>query len=473
MSDPANPPDAPSGSPPEPASASPISAADAVAAMEARSEASAATSVPSITPADPFTVPAAPPDDPPPPPPARFVGPEPAFWRLLARGAMLLFITLGIYRFWLATDVRRFLWSNTEISGDGLEYIGTARELLLGFLIAIALLVPINVLFFLGAFAKGTVGQLSGTVGFVALALLGQFAVYRARRYRLTRTIYRGLRFHQTGSAWRYAVCALFWWGMIVLTLGLAYPFAQASLERFKVGHTFYGDLRGRFEGSGFSLFFRGLLMWVLVVVPLVFGIVAAIGAVDWTAVGNAVQRSGDDPAKWLDDAQVGTAVGLLALGVGWSMLAAAALYPLFQAMVLRWWISGLRFGALAATSRLRSASVYGLYVRFVWYAFLAGLALGAVGTVALLVIGMSESLFGKGVISEVLTVALPIGTYVVAALAYSTIYQATVKLRLWKLGFDTIELVGIEALDGVKAAGGAGSAVGEGLADALNVGGI
>lgn len=473
MSDPANPPDTPPGNPPEPASASPLSAADAVAAMEARSEASAATSVPSIAPADPFTVPAAPPDDPPPPPPARFVGPELAFWRLLARGAVLLFITLGIYRFWLATDVRRFLWSNTEIAGDGIEYIGTARELLLGFLIAIALLVPINVLFFLGAFAKGTVGQLSGTVGFAALALLGQFAVYRARRYRLTRTIYRGLRFHQTGSAWRYAVCALFWWGMIVLTLGLAYPFAQASLERFKVGHTFYGDLRGRFEGSGFGLFFRGLLMWVLVVVPLVFGIAAAIGAVDWTAVGNAMQRSGDDPAKWLDDAQVGTAVGLLALGVGWSMLAAAALYPLFQAMVLRWWISGLRFGALAATSRLRSASVYGLYVRFVWYAFLAGLALGAVGTVALLVIGMSESLFGKGVISEVLTVALPIGTYVVAALAYSTIYQATVKLRLWKLGFDTIELAGIEALDGVKAAGGAGSAVGEGLADALNVGGI
>jgi uncharacterized membrane protein YjgN (DUF898 family) len=475
MSDPANPFDKPpSGGSPRPPPASPMSAADAVAAIEARSEASAsATSVPLITPADPFTAPAAPPDDPPPPPPGRFVGPERSFWRLLTRGAALLFITLGIYRFWLTTDIRRFLWNNTEIAGDGLEYIGTARELLLGFLIAIALLVPINVLFFLGAFAKGTVGQLSGTVGFMALVLFGQFAVYRARRYRLTRTVYRGLRFHQTGSAWRYAVCALFWWAMIVLTLGLAYPFAQASLERFKIGHTFYGDLRGRFEGSGFGLFFRGLLMWILVVVPLVVGIGAAIGAVDWTAVGAAMQRSGDDPAKWLDDGHVGTAIGLMALGVGWSVLAGTALYPLFQAMVLRWWISGLRFGALTATSRLRSGSVYGLYVRFIWYSFLAGLALGAVGTVALLIIGMSESLFGKGAVSEVLTVALPIGTYVIAALAYSTIYQATVKLRLWKLGFDTIELAGIEALDGVKAVGGAGSAVGEGLADALHVGGI
>jgi len=435
--------------------------------------AAAETSVPRIAPADLFRAPAAPPEEPAPPPPARFLGPERSFWRLLARGAVLLLVTLGIYRFWLATDVRRFLWNNTEIAGDGLEYIGTARELLLGFLIAVALLVPINTLFFLGAFAKGIIGQLSGTVALVVLGLLGQFAVYRARRYRLTRTVYRGLRFHQTGSAWRYAVCALFWWGMIVITLGLAYPFAQASLERFKVGRTFYGDLRGRFEGSGFGLFFRGVLMWLLVMVPLLFGIVAAIGAVDWTALGEAMKRSGDDPTKWLDDAQVGSAAAIAVLGIGWSILAAAALYPLFQAMVLRWWISGLRFGALTVTSRLRTGSVYGLYVRFVWYGLLAGLVLGVVGLLALLAIGASESVFGKGTVSEVLTVVLPIGTYVVAALAYSTIYQATVKLRLWKLGFDTIELAGIEALDGVKAAAGAGSAVGEGLADALHVGGI
>ena len=41
-------------------------------------------------------------------------------------------------------------------------------------------------------------------------------SIYRARRYRLTRTILRGIRFHQTGSAWRYAVCALFWWSLTI-----------------------------------------------------------------------------------------------------------------------------------------------------------------------------------------------------------------------------------------------------------------
>ena len=121
--------------------------------------------------------------------------------------------------------------------------------------------------------------RLAGLLSLVALAVLGQFAVYRARRYRLSRTVYRGIRFHQTGSAWRYAICAIFWWGMIGMTLGLAYPWAQASLERFKMRNTYYGDLHGEFAGSGTRLFFRGVLLWLVVVGPFVFGLMVAIGA--------------------------------------------------------------------------------------------------------------------------------------------------------------------------------------------------
>ena len=186
---------------------------------------------------------------------ARFLGEERAFWRLLTRGAFLLLVTLGIYRFWLATDVRRFLWSNTEIAGDGLEYIGTARELLLGFLIAIALLVPLNIVFFLSAFGSGWLSQLSGLLALIVLALLGQFAVYRARRYRLTRTIYRGIRFHQTGAAWRYAICAIFWWAMIAMTVGLAYPSRRQAWSALSCATPGTGTCRGASSGRarGFS----------------------------------------------------------------------------------------------------------------------------------------------------------------------------------------------------------------------------
>ena len=54
----------------------------------------------------------------------RFGGDARRFWRLVARGALLLMFTLGIYRFWLTTDIRRFLWANTELTGETFEYTG-------------------------------------------------------------------------------------------------------------------------------------------------------------------------------------------------------------------------------------------------------------------------------------------------------------------------------------------------------------
>ena len=409
----------------------------------------------------------------PPPNGVRFLGVEKDFWRLLTRGAALLLITLGIYRFWLATDVRRYLWNNTEIAGDTLEYIGTARELLIGFLIAIALLVPIYAVFYVGALAQGVLGQIASSFAFLALALLGQFAVYRARRYRLTRTVYRGIRFHQTGSAWRYAICAIFWWGMIAITLGLAYPWAQASLERFKIRNTFYGDLQGQFAGSGTRLFLRGFLFWLLVVGPLLIGLIIAIGAVDWNAVAEAFRRGSREGLRGAESAGAATAVGLVVLALTWSTLAIALLYPAFQAMVLRWWISGLRFGALTVTSHLRTGTVYGLYWRFVWISFVFGIVFSIIAGIAVGVIVGIGALGGSSAPKELAQTIIGIGTYVIAALGYSTIYQATVRLRLWKHGFESIEFAHVEVLDRVKAAPASATAVGEGFADALNVGGI
>jgi uncharacterized membrane protein YjgN (DUF898 family) len=53
----------------------------------------------------------------------RFRGEAGRFWRLLARAAVLLMFTLGIYRFWLTTDIRRFLWSNNRGEWAALETI--------------------------------------------------------------------------------------------------------------------------------------------------------------------------------------------------------------------------------------------------------------------------------------------------------------------------------------------------------------
>ena len=55
---------------------------------------------------------------------------------------------------------------------------------------------------------------------FIFFYLFGQFAIYRARRYRLTRTIWRGVRFGMEGSGWSYSWRASLWGLGVLFTLG-------------------------------------------------------------------------------------------------------------------------------------------------------------------------------------------------------------------------------------------------------------
>ena len=177
---------------------------------------------------------------PPPLPPARvtFSGDRRDFFRLAARGAALELVTVGFYRFWLATDIRRHMWSHTTIDGDGAEYTGRGKELLIGFLFALAILVPIYLAYFLvtvEAESWKAFASIPLVLGFYAF---GQFAIYRARRYRLTRTVWRGVRFWMEGSGWAYAGRAMLWGLVTLITLGLAYPWREAALERYKMQHS-------------------------------------------------------------------------------------------------------------------------------------------------------------------------------------------------------------------------------------------
>jgi uncharacterized membrane protein YjgN (DUF898 family) len=407
----------------------------------------------------------------------RFLGNEGAYWRLRIKGAALVVVTLGIYRFWLATDVRRFLWSNTEISGDTLEYNGLATELLVGFLFAVAILVPLYMVFALLALELDLVAITPTLIGFMLLVLLGEYALYRARRYRLTRTVFRGLRFDQHGSPWRYAAYALVCWGIVIVTLGLAYPWTIAFIERFKMRHTNYGDLQGRFEGSGLSLFLRGLPMWLVVVGVPVIAIVAMARLIDWDMLGHAIalsQGDGDSMNTLMkNNPQIGKAIGLIVIAFFASFLVAVVLYPVFQAVKLRWWISGLRFGEVAVTSRLRIWQVYRVYLRLLLYLFLLGLLAGIMGGMMIAAVIGIVSLMHNASVTQLVGGAIGLLLYVVIMIGSSTIYQVIVAAGLWRLGAQTAALSGEAALDGVRATGTASSALGEGLADALGVGGI
>jgi len=314
-------------------------------------------------------------------------------------------------------------------------------------------------------------------IGFALLALLGEYALYRARRYRLTRTVFRGLRFDQHGSPWRYALYALVCWAIVIVTLGLAYPWTQAFIERFKMRNTSYGDLQGRFEGSGLSLFLRGLPMWLVVVGVPIAAIAAMARLIDWEMLGHALALSEGD-SEFLNtliksNPQIAKSIGIIFIALFASIMVAVVLYPVFQAVKLRWWISGLRFGDIAVTSQLRIRQVYRVYLRLILYLFLLSLLASMMGGLTIFSVAGIVRLAHNATLTQVVIGALSILLYVVMMMGSSIIYQVIVAAGLWRLGADTAALTGEAALDGVRATGSASSALGEGLADALGVGSI
>jgi uncharacterized membrane protein YjgN (DUF898 family) len=181
-------------------------------------------------------------------------------------------LTLGFYRFWGKTRLRRYLWGRVSFYGDPFEYTGTGMELFVGFLVAIAVLIP------LGAIASAleftfpsnqAALAIGAAVQGLVIAYLMQFAIYRARRYRLTRSQWRGIRAGQSGSAPAYAVAALVWWIVTAITLGLAYPVMRTRLQRYRTENTWLGTERFTFAGRTAPMLGRWLVAWLLLIPTL------------------------------------------------------------------------------------------------------------------------------------------------------------------------------------------------------------
>src|SRR3954470_11814401 len=293
----------------------------------------------------PPQVPPPPPSPVPPPMPVAFSGSRGEFFDLVKRGATLELVTLGFYRFWLLTDIRRHLWSNTLIDGDAAEYTGRGKELLIGFLVALAILVPV----YLGYFLIGLEAERYKAFASIPLVafffLFGQFAIFRARRYRTTRTIWRGVRFWMTGSGWNFAWRSALWMLLVVLTFGLALPWREAALERFKMRNSHYGDLQGRFAATGWEFFKRGIWLWLIAISVL------ALPLIERVFGGRGASTS--------------FAVFLLVT------LGGPFLYGAFKALQWRWWLSGIRFGDVSFGCDLLAIDLFGLYWKVVGWLLL------------------------------------------------------------------------------------------------------
>ncbi|UOA28356.1 DUF898 family protein [Pseudosulfitobacter sp. DSM 107133] len=271
---------------------------------------------------------------------------------LYFKTAFLTLITLGIYRFWAKTRLRKYIWSATAAGDDTFEYTGTGLEKLLGFLFAIVVLavylgIVQMALFYFGLNlfteprndieALAQVGAIYITLLAVLPLLL--FATYRARRYKMARTRWRGLRFGMENGAWGYVWRALGHGFLTLITLGILLPRQTFWLEKYMTDRTWYGD--ARFEQAGrWQSLYPGLKHVLFAVILIVMGIVlgtflrvpsmimiAVLVGYIWLIVGGVYYRiyafNVLTRAKMLDgavtfdsDARTGRVIGIVLTGI-------------------------------------------------------------------------------------------------------------------------------------------------------------
>jgi uncharacterized membrane protein YjgN (DUF898 family) len=396
-----------------------------------------------------------------------------AYW-----GTFLTLITLGIYRFWMTTRYRGHMWASTRLKGTAFEYTGTAVEILIGFLVFLAILVPIYALSFVSAFDLGLVSTLASVAFVGLLAFLFAFSLYRSRGYQLARTLWRGIRFRQTGSGLWFATLMMMWATLTVVSLGLAFPFMRAHLERYRVNNTSFGDRAFRSTASAGGLLLPFAIYWVISLLPLAAALAYGLASghlLDLPTYLVSDPTSDESTAFILDpDAPQELALMLVSIAsaFSWSVAAIVLLWPYYRAREFRAFVAAASLGETRFESTLTASAIYGRYL--IWglvtigFIILLGLAMfGAtalVGSIA--VMAQSDAVGYLMIAGAIVGYALLITLLGGAKIVYLT-------APIFALKANSITVIRADALDEVVARRATQSAFGDDFAAGWDFGGI
>jgi uncharacterized membrane protein YjgN (DUF898 family) len=350
--------------------------------------------------------------------------PRPGLLRLTLINFGLGVLTLSLYRFWARTNVRRHIWACVHINGQPLEYTGKGIELFKGAVI---------VFFILGLPAILSIAAINIALGpdhpaiagiqlllFLIVSLLWGAAVFRARRYQLSRTLWRGVRGALEGSAVTYS---LTYFGAMLargMTLGWSTPIMNLNLQEQIIGGMRFGNLPFRFKGRAGPLYRSYAVCWFLML-----GFVIAGGALAFAAGISMFHEQWTANAE-PDERQI---LAMLALA-GMALVAYVLIYPIIWALYTA-----------------RELAAFGSYTRIGSAQFRFDATMGSI-------------------------IGLAIGNAVLWLLTLG-VASPYIQQRLVRYLCERLSVVGMVEVDSVLQSAQPLDPTGEGLADALDIGGL
>lgn len=378
----------------------------------------------------------------------RYTGETGAMFDLALRVGVLTLITLGIYRFWGKSRLRRYIWSSTQIDGDSFEYTGTGLEKFLGFLLAVVVLavylgIVQLILFFFGLMLfqqpqtqAQALGQLAAIyITLLALLPLIFFASYRARRYRLARTRWRGIRFGMDKAAWGYVWRAILHSLLSAVTLGIMLPRQTYHLEKYMTDRSWFGDTQFQQSGKWTQLY--GAMTHVFIAIGL---IVVALGIMGFAGSTGAIP-------------------GVIVLIVAYIWLLIGMIH--YQVQSFAYLTSNKYLGEeIGFDAQILSSQVIKVYI-------LGGLAVGILSALVFGVLAVIAKVAGVGMVSAIVIGVLYLFAFVlIDAMTLAWITQPII--TAYVSGVSVINIDAVAAIGQREADAGADA---EGFADALDIG--
>ena len=257
-----------------------------------------------------------------------FTGSGSEYFRIWIVNLLLTLVTFGLYYPWAKVRRLRYFYGNTLVGDHPLDFHGSPRRLLRGFLLVGAMVA-------LYSFS----GKVSPTAGLIAFLIVASVwpALFRAsQQFRLANTSWRGLRFRFTGNmAGAYlAVLPIFAPGLLVLisvvlagqglqpaaATGLAalftvapvllFPLAWWLLKKYQHGHSALGQVQTELRTGPGSFYIVFLKTFGVAVLALIAGL--AIGMLIGGGSALALLSGGEGRARGITPGVIATLVILL-----------------------------------------------------------------------------------------------------------------------------------------------------------------
>ncbi|MBC8258076.1 MAG: DUF898 domain-containing protein [SAR324 cluster bacterium] len=256
--------------------------------------------------------------------PLSFEGEGGELFGILIKNLFLNILTLGIYYPWAKATQLRFYYGSSRIHDSDFQFHGTGAEMFIGLLKVFGVLLILDFIYegiLAGVFEEGMLFFI-GFLYFLIFMLLMLFASVGVRRYRMSRTSWRGIRFRFLGTFKDTGILIVKGWLLTLLSLGFYYPYYLNRFQEYWISTTTFGNIAFSYDGEGkevFRIWLKGMLLTVLTFGLYSFWLRANLQRYFWshTSYAQASIVSRLYGGRWLKESLIFLLIMILTLGMG------------------------------------------------------------------------------------------------------------------------------------------------------------